>query len=114
MRDSRRRATLPHMPRASVPAALMRAPFILSQAAACGISKKALQSRPWRQALRGVWVHVDVPDSREVRLAACRLVIPPYGVLCGLTAAWVHGVDVRRENDLDVHVGFPKGRRIRG
>jgi hypothetical protein len=34
-------------------------------------------------------------------------------VLCGLTAAWVHGVDVRRANDLDVHAGFPKGQRIR-
>ncbi|MBV9292678.1 MAG: DUF559 domain-containing protein, partial [Frankiales bacterium] len=44
---------------------------------------------------------------------AARLLIPPHGVLCGLTAAYVLGIDVRRLNDLDVHVGFPKGKRIR-
>jgi len=48
-----------------------------------------------------------------MRLAAARLVLPAHAVLCGLTAAWVHGADVRREDDLDVHVGFPKGRRLR-
>jgi very-short-patch-repair endonuclease len=30
-----------------------------------------------------------------------------------LTAAWIHGVDVRRLDDLDIHVAFPKGGRIR-
>jgi hypothetical protein len=30
-----------------------------------------------------------------------------------LTAAWVHGADVRRLDDLDVHVSFPPGMRIR-
>jgi len=70
-------------------------------------------SRPWRRVLQGVWAHVDLPDTQETRLAAARLVIPQYGVICGLTAAWAHGLDVRRADDLDVHVGFPKGKRIR-
>jgi hypothetical protein len=52
-------------------------------------------------------------DTRQTRLAAARLVIPPHGVLRELTAAWVYGADVRREGDLDVHVGFPEGKRIR-
>jgi very-short-patch-repair endonuclease len=56
---------------------------------------------------------VDLVDTRETRLAAARLVIPPHGALCGLTAAWTYQADVRRENDLDVHVGFPEGKRIR-
>lgn len=55
-----------------------------------------------------------MPDSREMRLAAATLVIPPRGVLVGLTAAWVYGADVRRDGDLDVHAGFPEGTRIRG
>jgi very-short-patch-repair endonuclease len=52
-------------------------------------------------------------DTRDNRLAAARLVIPRHGVLCLLTAAWVYQADVRREDDFDVHVGFPEGKRIR-
>src|SRR4051812_47988976 len=106
-------ATLPGMPHPFVPKALRDRPFTRAEARAAGLTDKALESSPWRQVFRTVWVHEDVPDSRELRLAAAQLVIPDYGVLCGLTAAWVLGVDVRREDDLDVHVGFAKGRRIR-
>jgi hypothetical protein len=77
------------------------------------VSKSALRSLPWRRIFRGVWAHVDLEDTRENRLAAARLLIPPGGVLCGLTAAWIYQADVRHENDLDVHVGFPQGKRIR-
>src|SRR3954468_10052404 len=113
MRMARSCATLPGMPRPLVPDALRNRPFTRAEARAVGLTDKALESSPWRQVFRTVWVHQEVPDSRELRLAAARLVIPDYGVLCGLTAAWVLGVDVRREGDLDVHVGFAKGRRIR-
>lgn len=95
------------------PHELLLAPFSTAQAIEAGLSRRALQSHPWRHVFRDVWVHRDVEDSREMRLAAAKLVLPPYGVLRGLTAAWVHGVDVRRESDFEVHVGFPKGKRIR-
>lgn len=72
-----------------------------------------LQGRPWQQVLRGVWKHESVPDDRASRLGAARLVVPDGGVFVNLTAAWLHGADVRRIGDLDVHVGFPPGRRIR-
>lgn len=72
-----------------------------------------MQSSPWRRVFRDVWVHAGLEDTKELRLAAARLVLPPHAVFCGVTAAWLHGVDVRREADLDVHVSFPKGRRIR-
>jgi hypothetical protein len=96
-----------------VPESLRDRPFSRADARAAGLTDKSLESSPWRQVFRTVWVHEDVPDSRDLRLAAARLVIPEHGVLCGLTAAWVPGVDVRRQDDLDVHVGFAKGRRIR-
>jgi hypothetical protein len=62
---------------------------------------------------RDVWVHQGLEDTHELRLAATRLILPDRAVLCGETAAWLHGVDVRRQNDLEVHASFPKGRRIR-
>lgn len=95
------------------PPELLDRPFTLADALAAGITKSALRSKPWRQVFRGVWAHADLADTRANRLAAARLVIPSSGVLCGLTAAWVYRADVRREDDLDVHVGFPEGKRIR-
>jgi hypothetical protein len=92
---------------------LSSAPFTTAQARAAGISRTALGSAPWRQVFRGVWAHVDVPEDRDFRLSAAALLLPPRAVLCGLTAAWVWGADVRRTDDLDVHVSFPRGGRLR-
>jgi hypothetical protein len=58
-------------------------------------------------------VHHAVPDSRQLRLDAVRLVLPLWATICGLTAAWLYGADVRREGDLDIHICCPEGRRIR-
>lgn len=55
----------------------------------------------------------ETPDTRQLRLDAARLIIPARGVLRGLTAAMIFGADVRRLDDLDVHVGFAEGERIR-
>jgi len=96
-----------------VPAALTTGPFSRSQARAYGVSDSALQGRPWQPVLRGVWKHESVPDDRATRLSAARLVVPSGGVFVSLTAAWLHGADVRRAGDLAVHAGFPPGRRIR-
>src|SRR5438477_3037255 len=102
------------MPPAFVPPQLRDGPFTTEQARAAGVSDTALRrSAPWRQVFRGVWVHATLPDTREMRLAAARLLLPPQGVLCMLTAAWIYGADVRRESDLDIHVGFPEGKRLR-
>lgn len=101
------------MRRPEVPDQLRHRPFSFAQALEAGLSPTALQSAPWRQLLRGVWVHKDVEDTRETRLAAVKLLLPPYAVICGLTAAWAHGADVLREDDLEIHVGFPKGKRLR-
>jgi len=101
------------MRRAVIPAEFRERPFTLREARIAGLSDSALRSSPWRQIFQGVWVHSDLEDTRETRLAAARLVIPAHGVLRGLTAAWIYGADVRRADDLDVHVGFPEGKRIR-
>jgi hypothetical protein len=72
-----------------------------------------LDGPEWRRLLHRVWVHASVEDSLALRLAAVKLVLPPHAVVCGLTAAWLFGVDVRRLDDLDVHVSFPAGKRRR-
>jgi hypothetical protein len=99
--------------RYALPASLAQQPFTVEQALVAGLSRDQLAHPRFRRVFRAVYVGAAVPDSRELRLAAARLVVPARGVLVGLTAAWVHGVDVRSEADLDVHVGFPAGGRIR-
>ena len=96
-----------------VPAELRVGPFTTAQALAAGLTHSALRNSEWRQVLRGVWAHRDVEDSREFRFAAARHVLPPRAVVCGLTAAWLYGADVRRADDLDVHVSCPRGGRVR-
>jgi very-short-patch-repair endonuclease len=88
-------------------------PFTRAQARAAGLTDTQLESRRWRRVFHGVWVPVDLEDTRELRLQAARLVVPDRGVLCGLTAASIYGADVRRLDDLDVHAGFAEGERIR-
>lgn len=92
---------------------LLEGPFTTAQAIEAGVSPTQLQSRDYRQLFRSVWVAHELPETREMRFAAARLVIPPRGTLCGLTGAWLYGADVRRLDDLNVHVGFAKGKRIR-
>jgi len=89
------------------------AAFTTAQAAALGITRTQLQGDTFRQIFRGVWALAGAADTRELRLQAARLLMPQYGTLCGLTAAWMYGADVRRLEDLDVHVGFLKGQRVR-
>jgi very-short-patch-repair endonuclease len=98
---------------ALVPAELRARPFTTAQARAAGLTHSALRGPEWRQVLRGVWAHVSVEDTREFRFAAVRLILPPRAVVCGLTAAWLYGADVRRTDDLNVHVSFPKSGRVR-
>lgn len=101
------------MPPAYVPVELTKGPFATAQAARVGVSTSALRSGPWRHVFRNVWVHVDVEDTREVRLAAVRLVLGRYAFVCGLTAAWLYGIEARDKRWDLVWVGCPTGRRLR-
>jgi hypothetical protein len=92
---------------------LCRGPFTAAQAAAAGISRSALRSNIWRKLLRNVWVHVDVPDSPELRIAALSLVVGPGAFICGPTAAWVHGIDVQGPDGELVWLGYRSTARPR-
>src|SRR3954468_15813146 len=74
-------------------------PFTTAQARERGLTSRQLQSRKWRQVVRGVWVAADVADSRELRLLALGLVLPPRAVVWGPTAAWLWGASVLSSED---------------
>jgi hypothetical protein len=83
-----------------------RGPFTMRTAQAAGLTHHALRGLAWKRITRGVWIAASEPIDRGVWVEAARLVLPIDGVLCGLSAATVHGVDVRAADDLTVHVAF--------
>jgi hypothetical protein len=98
---------------ATVPDELRFVPFTTATAAAAGVSTSALRGSQWRHVFRDVWVHRDVPDIRQTRLDAVRLVLGEGAFVCGLTAAWIYGIDVQdRRGDL-VWVGCRTNARLR-
>jgi hypothetical protein len=96
---------------AVVPKQLLGRPFTLTEAEAAGLTRRSLQSLPWRHICPGVWAHRDVADSPEFRYDAVRLVLPEHAVVCLRTAAWLYGVDVHHGAEFSVHVSFARGNR---
>lgn len=71
-------------------------PFRTASSVALGISARTLRDLVRGGALRrvfhGVLVDADVPDSRQLRVGALRLVTPPDAVISDHSAAWAYGV----------------------
>jgi hypothetical protein len=64
--------------------------------------------------LHDVYVASGTPDTIELRARAIGLVLPDEAVVGYSTAAWLHGVDVRRSrNDAAVDVIAQRGDQIR-
>jgi len=105
--------TLRGMRSAYVPEALICAPFTTAQAKAAGVSESSLRGAQWRHVFYGVWAHRDLPDTREHRLAAVKLVLPEGAFVCGATGAWLYGGDVQARRADQIWVGACTGRRLR-
>lgn len=99
-------------PPARVPVELVGRPFTSAMALAAGLTRGRLRSKCWRRLFRDVYVHVSVPDTQAVRVAAVRLIAPLHAVISGTTAAWLYGVDLRRKDRLDCEVTVPLGRGL--
>jgi Protein of unknown function (DUF559) len=84
-------------------------PFTRSQALAGGVTRWELQRAVTegriRPVIRDVYTKAQVTDDLRLRIAALSLIAPRTVVICDRTAAWVHGVDVRRYRELG---GLPR------
>jgi very-short-patch-repair endonuclease len=98
-----------------VPVGLTHCPFTTAEARAAGLSNAALKGTEWRHVFRDVWIHASVEDTLSTRIDAAKLVLGQDGFLCGLTAAWIYGVDVQDRRGLQVWMGRRTGdwRRVR-
>jgi hypothetical protein len=75
-------------------------PFTPAMAARAGIGRAVLdrlhREGRVRRLVRGVYLDATVPSSVAVRARALGLVVGERQVVVGLTAAWLHGVEVPR------------------
>jgi restriction endonuclease-like protein len=72
-------------------------PFLISEIASLGISRRQLDALvaqdAVRRVLRGVYVRADLPDTVDVRARCAALLLADHVVLCDRSAAWVWGID---------------------
>jgi hypothetical protein len=77
-------------------------PFTPGIAARAGIGRAVLdrlhREGRVRRLLRGVYLDATVPVTRPVRARALALVVGSQQVVVGLTAAWLHGVELPRRD----------------
>ncbi len=79
-------------------------PFRSIDAAACGLNRRQFAEARHAGALfpifRGVVVDSRSADSRELRIEAASLVVPPNAVVADHTAAWLYGADTLPPGDM--------------
>jgi len=90
-------------------------PFTPALAARAGIGRAVLdrlhREGRVRRLLRGVYLDATVPVTRPVRARALALVVGSQHVVVGLTAAWLHGVELPSR---DPHAPLAVEVRARG
>jgi very-short-patch-repair endonuclease len=77
-----------------LPQALTAGPFTLADAREAGLERWHLRSEKWRRLARGMYVWSGVAETPLTRLQAASMRLPNVAAFSGLTAAWLHGLDV--------------------
>ena len=97
---------------ARVPSSLIRDVFTLDEARKAGLSRWHLEGASWRRVGPGIYAWAGLADTPDLKLAAANRQLPPTAVFSGLTAAWLHGLDVAP--CAPVEATIPKGGGVSG
>jgi very-short-patch-repair endonuclease len=95
-----------------VPAELRKRPFTLQEARAAGLSRRALAGKSWRRIGSSLYCWVELREEPWQVLQAWHRRLPS-AVFAGLTAAWLHRLDVDPCNPIEVVVSPTSGVRSR-
>lgn len=80
------------------------------------LTAEQLRSPPWRPLFRGVYAHVELPVTHELRARAAAMYVVPGAVVTGVSAASLWDVDLVGAAE-DVELTVPRGthpRRVPG
>jgi Protein of unknown function (DUF559) len=73
---------------------LTHAPFTLDEARVAGLSRGRLRGASWRRIARGLYVWNGLRPNPMLEIQAALRRLPSGSAFSGLTAAWLHGIDV--------------------
>ena len=96
-----------------IPPELKSRPFSLDEARAAGVTPDALRRRSWRRLGREIYCWTGLREDPWQLLVAWRARLPPDSVFAGLTAAWLHRLDVDPLHPIEVVVPRHSGVRSR-
>lgn len=99
--------------RPTVPELLRRGPFTVADAREAGLERWHLQGASWRRLHRGTYIWSDVPETTTARLEAAWRRLPPSAAFSGMTAAWLHGIDVPACDPVEVTIPTDLGISVR-
>src|SRR5713226_1325271 len=77
-----------------IPKVLARGPFTLEEARRAGLRRWHLDSTAWRRLGPRTYVSNRTTETPLLLLEAAARRIPPGGAFSGMTAAWLHGLDM--------------------
>ena len=98
---------------ARIPASLTRNPFTLSDAARAGLKRWHLEGARWRRVGPSTYIDARLTDSPMLQLNAAALRLPAGGAFSGMTAAWLHGLDVPACDPIEITVPKEAGAGAR-
>lgn len=81
--------------RAQRPGALLSGVFTVDDARRTGLERWHLEGASWTRLGPSLYASRNLTANPIHRLEAARLRLPPTAAFSGLTAAWLHGLDVR-------------------
>ena len=91
-------------PHPEIPRVLTSAPFTLEEALRAGVTREQLRGPSWRRLTRGLYSFIGVTVSEFDLLAAVRLRLPEGAAFSGVTAGWLHGLDLTPCDPIEVTV----------
>jgi very-short-patch-repair endonuclease len=91
------------------PQELMRGPFSIAEARAASLGRRSLEGASWRRIGPGIYISAGLAQDPLQKIEAARRRLPNGAAFSGLTAAWLHGLDVAHCDPIEVTVPLRAG-----
>jgi very-short-patch-repair endonuclease len=103
--SARTLVAMPRRPR--IPKALSQGPFTLAEARRNGLDRWHLRGAGWRRIGPGTYLPAGLEETPDTKIAAASRRLPRGAAFSGLTAAWLHGLDVEGCDPIEITVAAP-------